>query len=205
MLTWAEQQINRANSARPPAQWIRGSHIATWNKMLGHLRRFPRSYPGLIATAGDGRNIPWQELQRGSLFVVDLQTLGDRGQRLVFGRAMRAISDMLEAGDSNLDSVVVFVDELNKFAPSGNIRTPLKDRLIDITARGRSLGLILFGAEQFASSVDNEIVENSSTYLFGRTETNELRHPNYAAFSEAVKAKLTMLPQGTLLVKSAKF
>ena len=95
--------------------------------------------------------------------------------------------------------------ELNKFAPSGNVKTPLKEGLIDITARGRSLGLILFGAEQFASSVDKEIVENSSTYLFGRTENNELRTPNYSAFSDEVKTKLTMLPQEQLLVKFAKF
>ena len=74
-----------------------------------------------------------------------------------------------------------------------------------MTARGRSVGLVLFGAEQFASSVDKEIVENSSTYLFGRTESNELRAPNYSGFSNEVKTKLMMLPQGNLLAKFAKF
>jgi hypothetical protein len=49
------------------------------------------------------------------------------------------------------------------------------------------MGLILFGAEQFASSVEKEIVENSSTYLFGRTETNELRTANYAALTDEIK------------------
>jgi uncharacterized protein len=205
MLTWVTNQINQANQARPAQQWIRGNHIATWNKMRSHLQRFPRTYRGLIATAGQGVDIPWNELADGTVYVVDIQMLNDRGQRLVFGRSMRAISDMLESGESDLDAVVVFVDELNKFAPSGNVKTPLKERLIDITARGRSLGLILFGAEQFASSVDKEIVENSSTYLFGRTENNELRTPNYSSFSDEVKTKLTMLPQGQLLVKFAKF
>jgi len=85
------------------------------------------------------------------------------------------------------------------------VRSPLKARLIDITARGRSLGLILFGAEQFISSVDKEIVENSSTYLFGRTEVNELHTPSFSSFSDEVKTKLTMLPQGQLLIKFAKF
>ena len=205
MLSWVSRQINQANDARPPRQWIRGNHIATWNKMRSHLQRFPRSYRGLIATGGEGRDIPWQELNSGSVYVIDMQMLNDRGQRLVFGRAVSTISRKLESGELDLDAVIVFVDELNKFAPSGNVRTPLKSRLIDITARGRSLGLILFGAEQFASSVDKEIVENSSTYLFGRTETNELRTPNYAAFSDEIKAKLTMLSQGRLLVKFAKF
>jgi hypothetical protein len=65
--------------------------------------------------------------------------------------------------------------------------------------------VVLFGAEQFASSVDKEIVENSSTYLFGRTESNELRTPNYSAFSDEIKTKLRTLPQGQLLTKFAKF
>jgi uncharacterized protein len=194
------QEAERNNN-----QWPRNVHIATWNKLRFHLKRFPKAYEGLIATAGKGTDIPWKELNEESVFVVDIQMLNDRGQRLVFGRSIRAISDLLEAGDSNLDAVVVFVDELNKFAPAGSMRTPLKSRLVDITARGRSIGLVLFGAEQFASSVEKEIVENSSTYLIGRTETNELRTPSYGVLSDEVKAKLTMLPQGQLLVKFAKF
>jgi hypothetical protein len=56
-----------------------------------------------------------------------------------------------------------------------------------------------------ASTVDREVIENSSTYLFGRTESNELRHPNYSTFSDEVKTKLTTLPQGQLLARFAKF
>ncbi len=204
------QMLNGLNKLIEDAEkqknsYPRNVHIMTWYKMRGHLQRFPNSFKGLIATAGSGTDIPWNELNSGSVYVIDIEMLNDRGQRLVFGRAMRAISDKLESGELDLDAVVVFVDELNKFAPSGNQRSPLKGRLIDITARGRSLGLVLFGAEQFASSVDKEIVENSSTYFFGRTETNELRTPNYSAFSDEIKTKLTMLPQGQLLVKFAKF
>lgn len=201
--TWVNREIRQADTQRQ--QWVRSSHIATWGKMRSHLERFPNSYEGLITTVGTGSDIPWKDLTSGSVFVVDIQMLNDRGQRFVFGRAIRAISEMLEAGDSKLDAIVVFVDELNKFAPSGNERTPLKSDLINITARGRSSGLVLFGAEQFASSVDKQIVENSSTYLFGRTETNELRTPNYSALSDEVKTKLMMLPQGQLLIKFAKF
>ncbi|HUU65089.1 MAG TPA: hypothetical protein VMW37_03185 [Dehalococcoidales bacterium] len=203
MTTSIQNQID--NATQHQQQWIRGNHISTWLKMLSHLRRFPRSYQGLITPAGTGRDIPWTELQDKSIWIIDIEMLADRGQRLVFGRSVYAINDMLESDDSNLDAVVVFVDELNKFAPSGNVRTPLKARLIDITARGRSMGLILFGAEQFVSSVDREIVENSSTYLFGRTETNELRSPTFSSLSDEVKTKLTMLSQGQLLIKFAKF
>jgi uncharacterized protein len=131
--------------------------------------------------------------------------LADRGKKLVFGRAVRELSELMESEDKELDAVVVFVDEVNKFAPSGNVRTPLKSRLVDITARGRSIGLVLVGAEQFASSVEKEIVENCSTSLFGRTEANELRSANYSSLSDEIRTNLMMLPQGNLLAKFAKF
>jgi len=203
MLNWLNREITRANQSNQ--QWIRGNHVATWSKLRSHLQRFPRSYRGLIATATEGRDLPWNELRDKSVFVIDIQMLNDPGQKLVFGRSIRSLSDKLEDEELDLDGVIVFVDELNKFAPSGSIKTPLKSNLINITARGRSLGLILFGAEQFASAVDREVVENSSTFLFGRTETNELRTPTYSALSEEVKNKLTMLPQGHLLAKFPKF
>jgi len=203
MISWIEKTTREANEKSQ--QWIYGQHIATWNKMAGRLRSFPKSYKGLIASAGKGSDIPWKQLKGGSVYVVDIQMLADRAKKLVFGRAVRELSDLMESQDKKLDAVVVFVDELNKFAPSGNVRTPLKSRLVDITARGRSMGLILVGAEQFASSVEKEIVENCSTYLFGRTEANELRAANYAALSDELKTKLMMLPQGSLLAKFAKF
>jgi len=95
MLNEVKTAIDRANQAGN--QWIRSNHISTWQKMLSHLRRFPQSYRGLIATAGKGKDIPWQKLKSGGVFVIDISLLNDRGQRLVFGRSIAAISDMLEA------------------------------------------------------------------------------------------------------------
>jgi hypothetical protein len=204
LLNWVQNIADNANRTGT-SQWVRGGHVSTWAKMLSHLRRFPRAFGGLIATDAEGHDIPWSNLSANSVYVIDIQDLDDRGKRLVFGRAMRALASELEGDNNRLDAIVVFVDELNKFAPSGKVRTPLKARLVDITARGRSIGLVLFGAEQFASDVEKEIIENCSTYLFGRTEANELRSPNYSAFSDEIKGKLSLLPQGQLLVKFAKF
>ncbi len=43
----------------------------------------------------------------------------------------------------------IMLDELNKFCPSHG-RSPLRDLLVDIAERGRSMGVLLFGAEQYA-------------------------------------------------------
>jgi hypothetical protein len=203
MMTWINGEIN--NASRSQQQWLHGNHVATWNKMKSHLQRFPNVYKGLITGGGTGQDISWSEMTHNSVFIIDIQMLRDRGQRLVFSRAIREVSQRLEQGISDIDAVVVFVDELNKFGPSGNERSPLKSFLIDVTARGRSMGMVLFGAEQFASAVDKEITENSSTFLIGRTEANELRSANYSALSTEIKTKLMTLPQGHLLAKFAKF
>lgn len=203
MLSWVQSQIDTAVNAN--RNQVSGQFLTTWQKMFTRLRVFPHTYKGLIASVGQGSDIPWDQLKAGSVYVIDIQMLAERGKKLAFGRAIRRLSTMMEKDDKQVDAIVVFVDELNKFAPGGSARTPLKARLVDITARGRSMGLILFGAEQFASSVEKEIIENSSTYLFGRTESNELRTPIYSALSDEVKMKLAVLPQGSLLAKFAKF
>ena len=47
---------------------------------------------------------------------------------------------------------VVVLDELNKYAPREG-HSPLKEMLVDIAQRGRSLGVLLVGAQQTASRV----------------------------------------------------
>jgi hypothetical protein len=201
MIIWIDKLLSTSGLT----EWPRGYTSATWFKLKGHLKRFTLMYRGLIETDEEGRDIPWNRIGHGDMYVVDIQMLSQGGQKLVFSRTIQAITQQLETRKGDLDAVVVFVDELNKFAPAALDRTPLKTKLVEVTARGRSLGLVLFGAQQFASSVEKEIVENSSTFMFGRTESTEMRMPNYSGFSPEIKTKLTMLPQGQLLVKFPKF
>lgn len=200
MLNWIDRLLSQSGLTA----WPKGYPTATWQKIKGHLKRFTQLYRGLLETNEEGVDIPWRRLRHENVYVIDIQMLSEGGQKLVFGRIIRAVTQLLESRSNNLDAVVVFVDELNKFAPA-SVRSPLKSSLVEVTARGRSLGLVLFGAEQFASAVEKEIVENSSTYMFGRTETTELEAANYGSLSEEVKRKLTLLPQGRLMVKFPKF
>lgn len=200
MLNWIDKLLSQSGLTA----WPKGYPTATWQKMKGQLKRFTHLYRGLVETNEEGVDIPWRRLRHENLYVIDIQMLSEGGQKLVFGRVIRAVTQLLETRSNNLDAVVVFVDELNKFAPA-SVRSPLKSSLVEVTARGRSLGLVLFGAEQFASAVEKEIVENSATFMFGRTETTELEAANYGTLSDEVKSKLTLLPQGRLLVKFPKF
>ena len=61
----------------------------------------------------------------------------------------------------------IVLDELNKYAPRTG-RSPIKEVLVDIAARGRTLGVLLIGAQQSAGDVDANIVRNAAVKLAGR-------------------------------------
>jgi hypothetical protein len=97
------------------------------------------------------------------------------------------------------------VDELNKYAPSGSRSTPLKDTLVDISARGRHLNLTLFGAQQFRSKVDDEVVGNAATSLYGRIGDEEMTNSSYRSFSSTTRDELLQLEKGRLLLRHAHY
>src|SRR5256886_11258448 len=77
--------------------------------------------------------------------------------------------------------------------------------LLDISERGRYLGLVLFAAEQFRSQVHRRVVGNAGTLVFGRMDADELATPGYQVLSPATKIKLATLPIGELMVRHPHF
>jgi hypothetical protein len=104
-----------------------------------------------------------------------------------------------------VDQVVVFVDELNKYAPADGPETYVRKMLLDIAERGRYLGLVLFGAQQFRSQVHRRVVGNSGTTLYGRMDPDELATPGYQTLAPATKARLATLEKGQLMVRHPHF
>jgi hypothetical protein len=77
--------------------------------------------------------------------------------------------------------------------------------LVDIAARGRHLNVVLFGAQQFRSKVETEILGNCGTSFYGRVGDEEIINPSYRSLSDTAKAELLGLPKGRLLVRHAHF
>ncbi|MFL6126130.1 hypothetical protein [Actinophytocola sp.] len=91
------------------------------------------------------------------------------------------------------------IDELNKYAPrEGN--SPIKDVLLDIAERGRSLGVILIGAQQTASEVERRIVSNSSIRVVGRLDAAEAARSEYSFLPASQRARATLATPGTMFV-----
>ncbi|HEY5578934.1 MAG TPA: ATP-binding protein, partial [Acidimicrobiia bacterium] len=92
--------------------------------------------------------------------VVDLHTLNDRAKRFVVGATVRRAFEEKERQGGPEELLVLVLDELNKYAPREG-SSPIKEVLLDVAERGRSLGVILIGAQQTASEVERRIIANS--------------------------------------------
>ena len=91
------------------------------------------------------------------------------------------------------------IDELNKYAPREG-SSPIKEVLLDIAERGRSLGIILIGAQQTASEVERRIVSNSSIKVVGRLDPAEAGRPEYGFLPPSQRARATLAKPGTMFV-----
>ena len=183
----------------------RTHHIATIRKVRNRLSNISTRAKGLVTDDGPSSDLPWGGFEDRAVYVVDVANVDPLGQDLVFARVVSKLREYLERRDLGVDAVVVFVDELNKYAPADGPDTYVKKMLLDISERGRYLGLVLFGAEQFRSQVHRRVVGNAGTIVFGRMDSDELATPGYQVLSPATKIKLATLPIGELMVRHPHF
>ena len=92
------------------------------------------------------------------------------------------------------------LDELNKYAPREG-SGPIKEVLLDISERGRSLGIILIGAQQTASEVEGRIVANAALRVVGRLDPAEAERAEYGFLTAAGRARAGILKPGTMIVQ----
>jgi uncharacterized protein len=180
-------------------------HLATIRKIRNRLSNISTRSKGLVTDDGVAQDLPWGGFADRSVHVVDVAGLDPLAQDLVFARVVSKLREHLERRDLGVDHVVVFVDELNKYAPADGADTYVRKMLLDLSERGRYLGLVLFSAQQFRTQVQRRVVGNAGTAVFGRMDMDELAMPAYATLSPATKIKLATLPKGELMVRHPHF
>jgi hypothetical protein len=183
----------------------RTHHVATIRKVRNRLSNVSTRCKGLVTDDGPSSDLPWGRFEDRAVYVIDIANVDPLGQDLVFARVVSKLREHLERRDLGVGTVVAFVDELNKYAPGDGPETYVKKMLLDISERGRYLGLVLFGAEQFRSQVHRRVVGNAGTQIFGRMDADELATPGYQVLSPATKVKLATLPAGELMVRHPHF
>ena len=191
-------------SKRGDEVW-RTHHIATIRKVRNRLGNIATRSKGLVSDDAVANDLPWGSFRDRSMTVVDVAGVDPLAQDLVFARVISKLREHLERRDLGVDHVVVFVDELNKYAPADGPETYVKRMLLDLSERGRYLGLVLFSAQQFRSQVLRRVTGNAGTSMYGRMDSDELAMPGYATLSPAIKAKLASLAKGELMVRHPHF
>ncbi|MDQ3044395.1 MAG: hypothetical protein M3R06_04480, partial [Chloroflexota bacterium] len=201
------EEIDAHFAADPSEQVWRGHHRLTLQKVRNRLKGLPGKLGGLLTNGEvDYGHLPRAEQPFGDqeLRVVDIASCNTNVQEVLVSSIIERIWRLAEEEQLGVDTVLIFVDELNKYAPGGG-EGGLRDTLVDIAARGRHLNVVLFGAQQFRSKVDDEILGNCGTSLYGRVGDEELVNAAYRSLSETARAELLGLPKGRLLVRHAHF
>lgn len=144
-------------------------------------------------------------LVNGQVLVIDIARLDDNTQSFVFGSVARAIYDMkLGSERDNIpDKVIMFVDELNKYASNDVPKnSPILKQLLDIAERGRSLGIILFSVEQFRSAIHDRVKGNCATAAYGRTNAIEVSKSDYRYIPKTYQNMMTRLSPGEYIISN---
>ncbi len=138
-------------------------------------------------------------LDQHQVTVVDIHGLHDRAKRFVVGVVLRQAFDAKEASGLAKPLQFVVLDELNKYAPRDS-SSPIKEILLDVAERGRSLGIILIGAQQTASEVERRVVANSAIRVVGRLDPAEARRDEYGFLPAVARQRSTILKPGSMYV-----
>ena len=144
-------------------------------------------------------------LRANQVMVIDIARLDENTQSFVFGSVARSIYDLKIGADRTdiPDKVILFVDELNKYASSDVPKnSPILRQLLDIAERGRSLGIILFSVEQFRSAIHDRVKGNCATHAYGRTNAIEVSKPDYRYIPKVYQNMMTRLTPGEYIISN---
>jgi DNA helicase HerA-like ATPase len=155
---------------------------------IGHLVRGDNSARGF--------GITWDDFQ---VTVVDIHKLHSIAQMFVVGVILKRMMARKEEQGTARPLVFVLLDEMNKYAPREGW-SPIREVLLDIAERGRSLGVSLFGAQQTASEVERRVVANAALKVVGRLDAAEGERSEYGFLGRVARLRATMLQPGTMIV-----
>ena len=181
--------------------WVRYASAGTVSAFLRRLdaARFHCGHliKGDDAPEPEAHRIDWESRQ---VSVIDIHNLHDRAKRFVVGVVVKRLFEEKEKTGAARPLVFLVLDELNKYAPREGW-SPIKEVLLDIAERGRSLGVILIGAEQTASEVERRVVANSAIRIVGRLDPAEALRPEYGFLSATARQRAGILKPGSMILQ----
>jgi hypothetical protein len=190
-----EEFLEPADGGEPDTSWTGRVQAGTVSAFMRRLEAAVHRL-GPLVQAGETHRIDRTAAQ---ITVVAIQSLHDLAQRFVVGALLNETFAEKEETGQRLPLSVIVLDELNKYAPRSS-DSPLKEMLIDIAQRGRSLGVLLVGAQQTASRVAPEVLENAAIRVSGRLDAAEAERAEYGWMLPSTRARARLLKPGTMVL-----
>ena len=188
--------------------------VVSWRKFRRIITQHIKGSP-LFQSDTRGDTVRLEEalmdIKPNDVYVVDIANLSEIMQAFVFGDVVRIVSKLKQGEYSDQEivppkKIIIFVDELNKYASTDVPKnSPILRQILDVTERGRQLGVVLFAAEQFRSAIHDRVKGNCSTHAYGRTNSIETGKADYKIVPSTYKNILTRLEQGEYLLQNPIF
>jgi len=193
-----EEVVQDRESKKDSDRYKEWFGTAATSTAYAFLRRFHHAavHCRHLVYGTESRGIDWRASQ---LSVVDISDLHGIAKMFVVGAILKRIFKEKEESGNPYPKVFVVLDELNKYAPKDRW-SPIKDVLLDIAERGRSLGVILIGAQQTASEIEKRIVANAAIKVTGRLDSSEVLSKEYEFLTGNFRQRAIMLKKGTMIV-----
>src|ERR687894_661086 len=187
------------------------AHKSTLLRFLGQVQRFRKS-PMFIDKKVTSRYLGKEikKIRRNDVFVIDISMIPSlQEQGFVVGDVMKSIDEIYSFSRQNNRRpryILTFIDEINRFIPRspGNM-SAVAEQVMRTVVAGRSRGTILFSAQQFKSTVDSTLHENTGMHMIAKLGMSELSTPPYLMIDKSTKASIVRLNKGELVMVHPAF
>lgn len=204
-----KSKINRPLQERKSDRWesfTAGTVRAVWQR----LKSLPATLGGLIDLTGKGFGLDrLTDLRPYDMVVIDFERImanpsdpeiAENAIKVITAYVLSRLTEAMTSGKRSVDNVIVFADELNRLAPrSGS--SGIGEYLAQLARTTRDRGVVLFGAGQFRSGINEDILKAASVHYSMQTPDYELDDRIYASLAPEIKARLTRLKPGETLLQ----
>jgi DNA helicase HerA-like ATPase len=203
LVKYVEYKLLDQNDGVGDPKWVAKQNVGTLQAFVRRLRGVQKHLGPLVrgdVTRAQADRFRPDVMRQGlQLSVVDIHQLHPHAQMFVVGVVLRELFDKKER-QGRKPYVFVVLDELNKYAPRDG-ESPIKEVLLDIAERGRSMGIILIGAQQTASEVERRITSNAAVRVVGRLDPAEAERPEYRFLPATYRLRAAILQPGTMILQ----
>jgi DNA helicase HerA-like ATPase len=151
-----------------------------------------------------------RKIKSNNTYVIDISMIPTlQEQSLVVGDVMMAIDELYSAIENRGTIpryIIIFIDEINRFLPKSGWRmSAVAEQIMKTVISGKSRGTILVSAQQFKSTVEPQLHENTGLHVMGKLGESEVSTPPYSMLDKSTKRAIVRLNRGELVMMHPAF